>query len=321
MRVGAGFQQGSEVGHQLFKLRTGGVVGDTQREAVEPTIPQGNIVDGGTADGAVGQDVDGFVQRTDLGGTEIDVHHFALDVADLDPVADGKGAVEDDDHAAEEVFGDILRGQRDGQADKTGTGDDAADGQAAFLCDGCAAKHNDQNFVHLVQQGVQGAVGAHLLAAGGQQQAGQIRGVVEALRDEKGQHDPVGHGEETRHPGCETGRPRQAVEREVQAGAPCRPLCRPLKAAQQDLGGGQTPAVRQQPRKELPAETPADGRTGGEKKQGTYAPGTKGRPAFQQHRPKREPEGLDRKNHRFLLYFDSVFIVTQKPPEGKKNEK
>ncbi len=64
-----------------------------------------------------------------------------------------KGAVQQDDQPAEQVFGAVLRSQRDGQTDKTRTGYDAAHRQAALLCHGHNAQHHDENFVHLVQQG------------------------------------------------------------------------------------------------------------------------------------------------------------------------
>ena len=93
------------------------------------------------------------IQRADFGGAEVDVHHLAGNVAHGDPVADGKGAVQQDDQPAEQVFGAVLRSQRDGQTDKTRTGYDAAHRQAALLCHGHNAQNHDENFVHLVQQG------------------------------------------------------------------------------------------------------------------------------------------------------------------------
>ena len=85
----------------------------------------------GGADLAVGDNDHAVVHGADAGGAEIDVDDLALHIAHGDPVTDGKGFVQQDDDAAEQVAGAFLRGQRDGQAYKTGTGYDAADGEAS----------------------------------------------------------------------------------------------------------------------------------------------------------------------------------------------
>ena len=111
---------------------------------------------------------------------------FAFHIAHRDPVAHREGLVQQDDDAGEQVAGAFLRGQRDGQADKTGTGNDAANGEAYFLRQRGHAQHDDQHLVAGVQQGEQGLVGADLRAAGSQQQVGQVRGCIQALAYQQG---------------------------------------------------------------------------------------------------------------------------------------
>ena len=68
---GACIQHGLQVLHQLFQLRAGGAVGDTQREFVGAHGAQGGVLHGGRADLTVRHHIDGFIQRADAGGTGI----------------------------------------------------------------------------------------------------------------------------------------------------------------------------------------------------------------------------------------------------------
>src|SRR5699024_798697 len=141
----------------------GGAVLHPEGEAVEPLGPLGAVVDGGGADVAGGQDVEGIVQRADLGGAEGDVLDAALDVAHQNPVPDLEGTLDQDHQSGKEVAGGVLRGQRDGQADQARAGDDAGNRQAQLLRGHQAAQNDDHHFVYFDQYAAQGLVGAHFL--------------------------------------------------------------------------------------------------------------------------------------------------------------
>ena len=240
-------------------------------------------------------DVDGVIHGPDFRGAEVDVHHFALHVADGDPVADGEGLVQQDDHAAEEILGHILCGQRDRKADKTGTGHDAAHGQAALLCDGRAAEHHDGYFVDFIQQGEQGAVGADFFAGRGQQQSRDAGSVVEAGTDEEDQHHPIGFEQQGRKAGDGPG---QAAQGQIHAGVPRDAGRRAGKAFQQGVRKGKVPAAFQQAGEEAFLQPAADDPADEQQGQRTDAPGCKGQPAFQQQPGDGKAEIVDSEEHR-----------------------
>ena len=223
--VRAVVQHGLQVSHQLFQLGTGGAVGDTQCELIGPHGAQGCVLDSGGADLAVGDNDHAVVHGADAGGAEVDIDDLALHIAHGDPVADGKGFVQQDDDAAEQVAGAFLRGQRDGQAHKTGTGYDAADGEADDLRAGGSAQNDDQHLVGGVQQGAQGLVAPDLRAEGGQQQVGYLRSVVQALTEQESRCDLIGREQKL----CQARNgPRQAGQGQIQAAVKGHPLQRAL---------------------------------------------------------------------------------------------
>ena len=59
--VRACVQHGLQVFHQLFQLRAGGAIGDTQIELVGPHGAQGGVLHGGRADLTVRHHIDGFI--------------------------------------------------------------------------------------------------------------------------------------------------------------------------------------------------------------------------------------------------------------------
>ena len=318
--VGAGLEHGGQVCHQLLQLRTGGIVGDPEGEAVQPLVAQGAVVDGGRADRAVGQDVHRVIQCADLGGAEVDVHHLAGNIAHGDPVTDGKGPVQQDDQPAEQIFGAVLRRQRDGQTDKTCTGYDAAHRQAGLLCHSHNAQYHDENFVQLVQQGGQGAVGAHLLAAVCQQKVGKVGGGVQSLTHKKGGGQLKDCEQKFAHA---ADRPRQAGSCGIDERRKGEPLQRHGKAAQQNGRTRQPPAAAQQGRahpagQKLPRQ-PAKH----QQQRRAHHPGGKGCPAFQQQRAQLKTKVTDRENHGkppvlfHNAYYDSILC---RPGQGKKGE-
>ena len=128
--IRAGIQHGLQVFHQLFQLGTGSIVGDAKVELIGTHGAQGRVLYRGGTDLAVGDDIDGLIQRADAGGAEIDVDHFTFHTAHGDPVTHREGLIQQDDDAGKQVAGAFLCSQRNGQADKSGTGYDAADGKA-----------------------------------------------------------------------------------------------------------------------------------------------------------------------------------------------
>ena len=209
--------------------------------------------------------------------------------------ADGEGFVQQDDHAAEEILGHILCGQRDRKADKTGTGHDAAHGQAALLRDGRAAEHHDGYFVDFIQQGEQGAVGADFFAGRGQQQSRDAGSVVEAGTDEEDQHHPIGFEQQGRKAGDGPG---QAAQGQIHAGVPRDAGRRAGKAFQQRVRKGKVPAALQQAGEEVFLQPAADDPADEQQGQRTDAPGCKGQPAFQQQPGDGKAEIVDSEEHR-----------------------
>ena len=296
----AGFQHGGQVGHQLLKLGTGGIVSDAQRELIRPGGAHGAVDDGGAAHLAVGDDAHGLIQGADLDGAEVDVDDLALHIAHKDPVAHSKGLVNEDDDAAEDVAGRLLGSQGDGQADEAGTGNDAADGEAALLRDGRHAQNDHQHLIGGVQQGEQRLIGADLLAAGFQQKGGDIRGVIQAFADAEGHGHLVDDEQEFGHGG---NGPGQAGQGKVNAREPDHPLGRQRKAAEQDAGGLKVPAVGQQLREDLFAEQGTGHSAQCQQHQSADAPGRKGQPALQQKAANGKAQVLDGKDHTEMVPF------------------
>ena len=316
---GACIQHGLQVLHQLFQLRAGGAVGDTQREFVGAHGAQGGVLHGGRADLAVGDHIDGFVRRADAGGAEVDVDHFAFHIAHGDPVAHREGFVQQDDDAAEQVAGAFLRRQRDGQADETGTGNDAADGEAHLLRTGGHAHCNDQYLVGGVQQGEQGLVGADLRAAGCQHQIGQLRSCIQALAHQQGHDQLECHQEQLAHTG---NGPRQAGSGQIDAHHRAHALHRNRKAAQQDGRAGEMPAACLQGGEALVGQPAAHEPCRKQNEQSAYGPGSKGGPALQQHRAELKGKITDRENHtKPPVFLHNKIMITYLRDAGKRVER
>ena len=153
---------------------------------------------------------------------------------------------------------------------------------------------DDQHLVGRVQQGEQGLVGADLRAAGGQQQIGHIRRLIQALAEQQGHQDLVGYEQEFRK--ADDG-PRQTGQRKVEAGEDRHPFQRAFQAPQQDGGGGKMPCAPPQGGADLLAQQQGDQRPGKEDRQCADTACRQRQPALQQEGPQLETEVTNGKNH------------------------
>ena len=243
---------------------------------------------------AVGQDVQGVVDGADLGRAEVDVHDLAFHIPHSDPVAQGKGAVQQDHQPAEQVAGCILRRQRDGQAQQSGTGYDAAQGQAAFLGDGGAGQHDHQDAVALAEHSDQRLIAADLLRRGGQQQLGQLRRVVKTFCNKKGDCDLIKGQQRLGDAGhC----PGQADQAQVKAAEQGDALQRKGKAPQQDGRHRKPTAAICKPGQDPEPQEPPQPPSAADQQHCTQAAGSKRSPALQHQRAKVKDKIPDRKKH------------------------